>query len=120
MAISLVVRNIGPTVALSVTAASTTAVTVSGTSNEAITFASFLNTGATVIAVTVAPVSAAASVLPAAGGAAQTVIMLPASMTLPVVYAVPSSGPGTGFSVTAIGSAAGPSLVYITPVAAQS
>lgn len=120
MAISLVVRNIGPTVALSVTASTTTAVTVSGASNEAITFASFLNTGAAVVAVTVSPAATApASVLPVPS-TPQTVIMLPASMVMPVVYAVPSASPGTGFSVTAIGSAAGPSLVYITPVAAQS
>jgi hypothetical protein len=32
-----------------------------------------------------------------------------------VIYAVPAS-----FSCTAIGTAAGPSLVYITPVGAQS
>lgn len=120
MTISLVLRNTGPTVALSVTASATTAVTVSGTSNEAITFASFLNTGTTVVAVTVSSVATApASVLPVAG-TPQTVIMLPASMVMPVIYAVPSSSPGTGFSVTAIGSAAGPSLVYITPVAGQS
>ena len=119
MSISIVVRNIGPTVALSVTAASTAAVTVSATSNEQMTFASFLNTGANPVAVTVSPVATApASVLPGAG-TPQTVIMLPASMLMPALYAVPN-GPGNTFSVTAIGTAAGPALVYITPVAAQS
>ena len=43
------------------------------------------------------------------------IIMLPANMVMPVIYATPAI-----FSVTAIGSAAGPSLVYITSVAPQS
>jgi hypothetical protein len=113
---SIVLRNIGPTVAISVTAASSTAVTVASTSNDQGGFASFLNTGATVIALTIAPsaITAPVSVLPVPA-TPQTVIMLPANMVMPVIYATPPS-----FSVTAIGSAAGPSLVYITPVAPQS
>ena len=113
---SIVIRNIGPTVAISVTATTSAAVTVSSTSNDQGGFASFLNTGATVVALTLAPgaITAAASVLPAPG-APQTVIMLPANMVMPVIYATPAI-----FSVTAIGSAAGPSLVYITSVAPQS
>jgi hypothetical protein len=114
MAISLVLRNIGPTQAISVGATSSAAITVSATSNDQGAFASFLNTGSTVVAVTVSSTTANASVLPVAG-TPQTVIMLPANMIMPVVYAVPANA-----SMTAIGSAAGPSLVYITPVAAQS
>lgn len=114
MAQSIVIRQIGPTTALSVTATSTAAVTIAPTSNDQGVYASFLNTGANPVAVTIAPATASASVLPVAG-TPQTVIMLPANMITPLIYAVPSI-----FSATAIGTAAGPSLVYITPVAAQS
>ena len=115
MAISIVIRNIGPTIALYVTASATTAVTVASTGAEIQEYASFLNTGATVVAVNITPNGTApAAVLPVAG-TPQTVIILPAAMTQPVIYAVPSS-----FSCTAIGTGAGPSLVYITPVGGQS
>ena len=118
MAISTVVRNIGPTVVLSVAATTTASVSVVATSNEQLTFASFLNTGANPVAVTVSTAATApASVLPVAG-TPQTVIMLPASMVQPAIYAVPN-GLSNTFSVTAIGTAAGPALVYITPVASQ-
>lgn len=115
MAASLVIRNIGPTVALSVTAASTAAVTVGSTNSDAAVYASFLNTGAAAVAVNIAPQgTAAAAVLPVAG-VPQTCILLPPLMTQPTIYAVPQV-----FSCTAIGTAAGPSLVYITPVGSQS
>lgn len=115
MAATIVIRNIGQTVALSVTAASTAAVTVADANAEIQSFASFLNTGAAAVAVNIATTgTAAAAVLPVAG-TPQTVIMLPPLMTMPVIYVVPPS-----FSCTAIGSAAGPSLVYITPVGSQS
>lgn len=112
MASPLAIRNIGPTSAISVGAASSAAITIGpATSNDILSQCSFLNTGATVVALTMAANGVApASVLPAAG-VPQTVIMLPANMILPAVYATPQS-----FSVTAIGSAAGPSNVYITPV----
>jgi hypothetical protein len=115
MAASIVIRNIGATAALSVTASSTAAVTIAAAAGEIQAFASFLNTGAAAVAVNISPSgTAGAAVLPVAG-TPQTVIMLPAAMTMPVIYAVPAS-----FSCTAIGTAAGPSLVYITPVGAQS
>ena len=116
MTVSCVLRNVGATSVISVTAASSTAITIGpASSNDMMNFCSFLNTGATIVSLTLAANGTApASVAPAAG-VPQTVIVLPASMVMPVIYATPQS-----FSVTAIGSAAGPSLVYITPVAAQS
>ena len=116
MAISFVVRNVGPTSVISVGAASSTAITIGpAASNDMLNFCSFLNTGATIVSLTLAANGTApASVAPAAG-VPQTVIVLPAGMVMPVIYATPQS-----YSVTAIGSGVGPSLVYITPVAAQS
>lgn len=111
MANTVALRKGGPTAALSVVATSHAAVTVSAASTDSANFAAFLNTGAATVAVNVAPTNAAAAVLPV-DGTPSDVILLPPSMTQPIVYAVP---PGS-FSVTAIGSAAGPSLVYITPL----
>ena len=108
-------RQLGQTVALSVGAASHAAVTVNTTSNDQANFASFLNIGANSVAVTVAPALAPATVFPV-DGTPSSVIVLPALMTMPAVYAVPPAP----FSVTAIGSAIGPALVYITPVGDQS
>lgn len=115
MASTVVIRNTGQTVALSVTAASTAAVTIADANAEIQSFASFLNTGAAAVAINIAAAgTAAAAVLPVAG-TPQTVIMLPPLMIAPVIYSVPAS-----FSCTAIGTAAGPSLVYITPVGSSS
>jgi large exoprotein involved in heme utilization and adhesion len=100
------------TVAISVTGSSSTAVTVGSNYAEIITKAAFLNTGATVVAVQVGQVGICpAAVLPVAGTPSNANIVLPASMINPVVYSVPF-GP---FDVTAIGSAAGPSIIYVIP-----
>lgn len=113
MATTVAIRPAGPTSALSVGAASHAAVTITPTEINA-GFASFLNTGATVIFVRVASTNAgtvpAAAVI--ADNGSDTEFVLPASMTAPVVYAVPQPG----FTVAMIGSAAGPSLVYVQPV----
>jgi hypothetical protein len=113
MATTIALRPAGPTTALSVGAASHSAVTITPTDVNA-GFASFLNTGATIIYVRVASTNAGtvtAAAIPG-DGASDTEFVLPASMTMPVVYAVPAPA----FTVAAIGSAAGPSLVYIQPV----
>jgi hypothetical protein len=105
-----VLRKTGPTTALSVANTSHSAVAIAGVSDQT-NYAAFLNTGTTTVAVQLAQSNPPAAVLPADGASAD-VIVLPPSMTMPMVVAVPANG----FSVTAIGSAAGPSLVYITPV----
>jgi hypothetical protein len=108
-------RQIGPTVALSVGATAHAAVIIASGTNDQCNFATFLNTGTTIVAVNVAPSNAPAAVLPI-DGVPQTVIVLPANMTAPLAYAVPTAP----FSVSAIGSGVGPSVVYITPVGDQS
>lgn len=114
MAGTSVIRTAGPTVALSVTASSTSATLIDDNTNDQINYASFLNTGSAVVAIKWGDANVGAAVLPVSGTNGD--FLLPAGMTSPVVLAVPS----TPFYVRAIGSAAGPSLVYITPAADQS
>ena len=114
MAGTSVIRTVGPTVALSVTASSTAATLIDDSTNDQVNYASFLNTGAVAVAVKWGDANVGAAVLPVSGTNGD--YMLPAGMTSPVVLAVPT----TPFYVRAIGAAAGPSLLYVTPVADQS
>ena len=113
MSLSTVIRNIGPTYALSVGAASSAALQIAPLTSEMVVYLSFMNTGSATVAVTMASNgTAGASVLPVSG-APQQVIILPPLMTQPTIYAAPQAA-----SITAIGT--GTSMVYITPVSAQS
>lgn len=124
MATSVVTRPVGPTYAISVGATQTTAITVSPNLPEVSNYAEFTNPGATDVCVVLAQFAATpatpALVFPVAGTpTVPNSFMLPHGMTQPRIVAVPS-GNGGGFSVSAIGSAAGPSIIYITPVGDQS
>jgi len=121
MATVIVHRPIGPTYAASVAATSTAAASVPMDQAEIMAFASFLNTGTAAVTVNIVPLGtgstgvAGPAVIPVAGTPQAGSFVLPASMTFPLVVSVPS-----GFSYTMIGAAAGPSLVYITPIGSQS
>jgi hypothetical protein len=115
MANTSVLRNAGVTTAISVTASSTSAVVIDDNTNDQVNYCSFLNTGATNVAVNVGNSSVGAAVLPVSGSTTGNFV-LPASMTTPLVLAVPT----TPFYVRMIGSGAGPSIVYVTPAADQS
>ena len=122
MATTIAFRVAGPTYALSVTASAHAALAVLPKANDQVNYAAFINTGATVVCVVMAQ-------LPATGTAAVPVVVfpvdgtptipnsfiLPAAMVQPMIVSVPT-GQTTGFSVGAIGSAAGPSIIYVTPV----
>lgn len=122
MATTIANRVTGPTAALSVANTQHAAVAVLNGGNDQINYAEFFNSGSTVICVVLAQ-------LPATGTAATPALvfpvdgtptvpnsfMLPASMQQPILKAVPN-GQTNGFSVSAIGSAAGPSIIYVTPV----
>jgi hypothetical protein len=122
MASTIGFKVLGPTYALSVANTAHAAVAVLPAQNgELVNYAAFLNTGSTVIAVTLAPLPASGTpttpvlVFPVDG--TPTVPMsfiLPASMQVPLYVSVPNAN--GGFSVSAIGSAAGPSIFYVTPV----
>jgi hypothetical protein len=115
MANTSVVRTAGVTTAISVTASSTSAVLIDDNTNDQVNYASFLNTGSTQVAVITGDANVAAAVLPVSGSTTGNFV-LPASMTTPIVLAVPT----TPFYVRMIGSASGPSIVYVTAIADQS
>ena len=108
-----VFRIAGPTTAISVTTASSTAITITPNGNDQINYAGFLNTSNNVIAVTITPTSAPAAVLPVAGTPSNSFV-LGVAMTSPMVVAVPPNS----FSVTTIGT--GTSTLYVTPMSDQT
>ena len=115
MSNTTVLRPVGVTTAISVTASSTTATQIKASTNDQVNYASFINTGSTYVAVSLGDANVAAAVLPVSGTTTGNFV-LPASMTVPIVLAVPASP----YYVRLIGSGAGPSIVYITPVGDQS
>jgi hypothetical protein len=108
-----VFRIAGPTTAIAVTTSSSTAVTITPKGNDQINYCGFLNTSTNVIAVTIAPTSAGAAVLPSAGSTSNSFV-LGVSMQSPMVVAVPPNS----FSVTTIGSTT--STLYVTPMSDQT
>lgn len=106
-------RPIGKTAVISVTGSSSTAITIGSDVTDYGSKIALLNTGGTVIALRTGSVgNCPAAVLPAVGTPSYSNIVLPATMIYPLVVDCPAFP----FDITAIGSAAGPSLVYITPV----
>jgi hypothetical protein len=114
MANTSVLRLAGKTTAISVTASSTSATSVEDQTNDQVNFAAFLNTGSVSVAVKLGDANVGAAVLPVSGTPGD--FLLPASMSSPIVLACPT----VPFYVRMIGAAAGPSLVYVTPVGDQS
>lgn len=120
MTTTVATRVLGPTYAMSVGIAQHAAIGVAPMQGDTCNFAEFSNPGTTDVCVVTGPwiatPSTAALAFPVDG--APTIpnsFILPHGMTFSVVKAVPSNG----FSVSAIGSAAGPSIIYITPVASM-
>jgi hypothetical protein len=114
MANTSVLRLAGKTTAISVTASSTSATIIDDYTNDQTNFAAFLNTGSVAVAVKLGDANVGAAVLPVSGTPGD--FLLPAGMTSPIVLACPT----VPFYVRMIGAAAGPSLVYVTPVGDQS
>lgn len=117
MTTTVVTRVTGPTFALSVAATQHAAVGVPATQNDGNNYAEFTNIGATDICVVLAPFAAtpATPVLVFPVDGTPTVpnsFILPHAMNDPIVKVVPANG----FCVSAIGSGAGPSIFYVTPV----
>ena len=104
------IRSVGVTTAVSVGATATSAVTINNSSNDQNNFVSLLNTGANAVAVKFSQ-AGDAPVLPVSGSTTGDFV-LPHTMNAPILFAVPT----TPCSVRMIGSAAGPSIVYVTPV----
>jgi hypothetical protein len=116
---TLVYRPAGPPVALSVTASSHAAVSLSDSVNDQANYAACVNTGAVAVAVTISQ-TGVASTFPVDGtpGNAGSFV-LPPAMQVPVVLPL-AIGPQAFGQITAIGAAAGPSIIYVTPIIMQS
>lgn len=107
-------RIAGKTTFIAVTATSSTSVTVTPTTPDNVSFASFLNVGTKACAVNISSLATApAAVFPAAGTPGNYV--LPANMIVPIVLAVPQ----TSFSVTAICGGTDTTTLLVTPVENQ-
>lgn len=115
MAGSTVQRNAGPTVALSVTSTAHAAVLIDDSTNDQINYTSFLNTGASPIAVKFGTTSGVvAPTFPTDGTNGDFV--LPAGMTSPLILATPT----TPYYMTAVSNSATAGILYVTPAADQS
>ena len=111
-------RITGPTYALSVAATQHADVAIKAPNNETCNYALFLNTGATSVCVVTAPNGNATPTVVFPVDATPTdpnSFVLPPLMTTPLAVSVQCAGP-QGYNVAAIGSAAGPSIIYVTPI----
>ena len=114
MAGSTVQRNAGPTVALSVTSTAHSAVLIDDSTNDQINYTSFLNTGASPIAIRMGQSDPGAPVFPTDGTNGDFV--LPAGMTSPLILATPT----TPYYLTAKSNSGTAGILYVTPAADQS
>ena len=108
-------RVVGPTTAIAVTTASSTAVTITPVGNDQVNYVGLLNTNAFPVAVTVAPTSAPAAVLPTGGNTSNSIV-LGVSMSTPYVVACPPNS----YSVTTICGGTNSGTIYVTPMADQN
>jgi len=114
MAGSSVLRTAGQTVALSVTSTAHSAVLVNATTNTQVNYTSFLNTGASPIAVKWGTTDPGAPVFPVDGTNGDFV--LPASMTTPLIVATPVAP----YYLTAKSNSGTAGILYVTPSVYQS
>lgn len=112
-----VFRAAGPTVGLSVVATSHAAVPIAVVANDNANFVSVLNTGTVAVAVRLS-VAGTAATLPGDGTTGDFV--LAGAMTHPILLTLPSPSGVSPCQITAIATAAGPSLLYVTPVVIQT
>ena len=119
MAATTVYRFVGPTTAIGVSSSSSTAVTITPIGNDQINYCGFLNTNSFPVAVTIAPTSASAAVLPTSGNSSNSFV-LGVAMSSPFVVSVPAGGAGQGFSVTAICGGSNTGTIYVSPMADQT
>jgi len=114
MAGSTVQRNAGQTVALSVTSTAHAAVLIDDSTNDQINFTSFLNLGASPIAIKMGQADPGAPVFPSDGTNGDYV--LPPLMTSALILACPT----TPYYLTAKSNSVTAGILYVTPAADQS
>jgi hypothetical protein len=105
-------RIVGPTVAVSAGSSATSEALVNNNPNIQCNYVSLINTGSTSVAVKFGPTGVGAPVLPVSGSTTGDFV-LPPLMTDAILFGIPT----TPTYVRMIGSASGPSIVYVTPVA---
>lgn len=112
----LIYRAAGPTVCLSVVATSHAAVPVNVTVSDTASYVALVNPGAIAVAVKLS-VAGTVAVLPVDGTPGD--FILPALMQSPIVVPLPSPKGASPCQITAIGTGAGPTLIYATPLVMQ-
>lgn len=114
MANTTVLRPVGKTYAISVTATSSTSITIDDQTNDQVNYATFLNVGSKPCAVSVSSlVTAPTAVFPNTNPGD---FVLPANMTYPVTLVVPT----VPFQLTAVCGGTDTTTIYVTPVGDQS
>ncbi|CAB4127786.1 hypothetical protein UFOVP96_2 [uncultured Caudovirales phage] len=114
MANTTVLRSVGKTYAIAVTATSSTSVTINDQTNDQVNYATFLNVGSKPCAVNVSSLSTApAAVFP---NSTPGDFVLPANMNYPLTLVVPT----LPFQITAICGGTDTTTIYVTPVGDQS
>jgi len=114
MANTTVLRPAGKTYAISVTATSSTSITIDDTTNDQVNYATFLNVGTKPCAVNVSSLATApAATFP---NATPGDFVLPANMTYPITLVVPT----LPFQITAICGGTDTTTIYVTAVGDQS
>ena len=105
-------RIVGQTVAVSAGSSATAEVLVNNNPNIQCNYVSLINTGSTSVAVKFGPTGVDAPVLPVSGSTTGDFV-LPPNMNDAIMFGIPT----TPTYVRMIGSATGPSIVYVTPIA---
>ena len=114
MANTTVLKPVGKTYAISVTATSSTSITVDDQTNDQVNYASFLNVGTKPCAVVVSSLATApVAVFP---NSTPGDFVLPGNMTYPVTLAVPT----VPFQITAVCGGTDTTTLYVTAVGDQS
>ena len=114
MAITNVIRPIGPTTVIAISGTASTATTISASGNNQMDYCAFLNPTANIVTINIVPVVGGVGTAGAATAASGTTnqIVLGINMQMPMVIAVPPV-----FSISAIGTSGS---LYVTPVGDQS
>lgn len=113
MSNTIVLRPVGQTTYISVTASASTPATITVVGNDQSNYAAFLNTGTNPCAVTIGQTTADTPTFPATNAGS---FVLPGNMNYPIVLPVPS----TSFSVSAICASTKSTDLFVTPVDNQS
>lgn len=112
----LIYRPAGQTVCLSVVATAHAAVPLVLQGNDVASYCALLNPGAIAVAVKLS-IAGTAAQLPVDGTPGDFV--LPGLMEVPMVIPMPTGNSVTPCQITAIGTGAGPTLIYATPLVMQ-